>query len=106
MKPGNIMKTLAATQAAMSKAQKEIEASLFEGISGGGLVKLTVNGKNEAQSLVIDPSVLSEDVDTVAALFMAALNSAAVQRETMSKQKLKSAAGSLLPIGFNIPGLG
>lgn len=106
MKPGNIMKTLVAAQAAMAKAQKEIEVSEFEGSSGGGLVKIKINGKGEALDLIIDPAVLTEDAETVSDLVKAAFTSAANQREALSKQKLKDATGKLLPIGFNIPGLG
>lgn len=106
MKPGNIMQTLMAAQAAMSKAQKEIEASQFEGTSGGGLVKLEINGKGEALKLHIDSSVMTEDAETVADLVLAAFNAAAAQKEALSKDKLKGAAGKLLPVGFKIPGLG
>jgi len=99
------MKTLMAAQGAMSKAQKEIEQSHFEGSSGGGLVKLEINGKSEILTLVIDDAVMREDSATASELVIAAFNSASTKKEALSKEKLRLATGTLFPIGFKIPGL-
>ncbi len=53
---GNMMKQAQALQANMQKAQAEIAAMEVVGESGGGMVKITMNGKHEAKRVQIDPS--------------------------------------------------
>ena len=54
---GNMMKQAQMLQANMQKAQAEIAAMEVTGESGGGMVKVTMNGKHEAKRVQIDPSV-------------------------------------------------
>ena len=106
MKPANLIKTLKSAQQAMSNIQTELQSMKFEGTSGGGLVKLTINGKGEALAAFVDPAVLKEDGETVGDLFIAALNAANNQKHHIEKEKLKGVAGKLLPAGLSVPGLG
>ena len=53
---GNMMKQAQALQANMQKAQAEIAAMEVVGESGGGMVRITVNGKHEAKRVQLDPS--------------------------------------------------
>ena len=54
---GNMMKQAQALQANMQKAQAEIAAMEVVGESGGGMVKITMNGKHEATRVQLDPAV-------------------------------------------------
>jgi len=63
MKPNfnNLMKQAQAMQANMQKAQAEIANIEVIGESGGGMVKITMNGKHEVKRVQIEPSVSGED---------------------------------------------
>jgi len=58
---GNLMKQAQQLQANMQKAQAEIAAMEVTGESGGGMVKVTINGRHEAKRVQIDPSVPMDD---------------------------------------------
>ena len=54
---GNMMKQAQALQANMQKAQAEIAALEMTGEAGGGMVKITINGRHEARRVQIEPAV-------------------------------------------------
>ena len=58
---GGMMKKVQEMQAKMQEMQKELENKTVEAESGGGMVKVTMNGKQIVQSIDIDPSLLSSD---------------------------------------------
>src|SRR6188508_2551083 len=66
---GNMMKQAMALQANMKKAQDEIAAMEIVGESGGGMVKVTMNGKHEVKRVQIERHVGREP----AARFQASL---------------------------------
>ena len=72
-----ILKQAQKMQKEMSKQQEEIAAKIFEASSGGGMVSVKVNGKNELLELKIDPEVVDKnDVGMLQDLVMAAVNEA------------------------------
>ena len=74
-------------QKKMAEAQKKVEELEAEGTSGGGLVKVKINGKNIATSINIDESlILKDEKEILEDLIMAALNDA---RENVQKKLLK-----------------
>ena len=76
---GNMMKQAMALQANMKKAQEEIAAMEVIGESGGGMVKVTMNGKHEVKRVQIEPQVISEDREMLEDLIAAAINDAREQ---------------------------
>ena len=58
---GNMMKQAMALQANMKKAQDEIANMEVIGESGGGMVKVTMNGKHEVKRVQIETAGRSED---------------------------------------------
>ena len=56
-----IMKQAKAMQEKMAEMQKKIEETEIEGSSGGGAVKIVMNGKHEVKNLFIDPSIVNSD---------------------------------------------
>ena len=56
-----IMKQAKAMQDKMAEMQKKIEEQEVEGSSGGGVIKVLVNGKNEIKSLKIDPTLINAE---------------------------------------------
>ena len=101
---GNLMKQAQQMQANMQKAQEEIAAMEVTGESGGGMVKVTINGKHEAKRVQIDPSVPLDDREMIEDLVAAAFNDAAHRLEAMTQQKMSGLMGGMnLPAGLKLP---
>ena len=96
----NIYKQAQKMQKDMKRVQDELENLKIEGQSGGGIVKVVVNGKKEPLSVTIDDSILSEDRDMVEDLILAAMKNAFDNAEKESAEKMKSVTGGMP----NIPG--
>ena len=101
---GNLMKQAQQMQANMQKAQEEIAAMEVIGESGGGMVKVTMNGRHEAKRVQIDPAVPLDDSDMVEDLVAAAINDAVHKVEAASQQKMSGLMGGMnLPPGLKLP---
>jgi nucleoid-associated protein EbfC len=101
---GNMMKQAMALQANMKKAQDEIAAMEITGESGGGMVKVTMNGKHEVKRVQIEPAVASEDREMLEDLVAAAVNDAVNKVDAASQARMSSLmSGVNLPPGFKLP---
>ena len=70
---GEMMKQVQEMQARMQDMQAKLEQTTVTGQSGGGLVKVTLNGKGALESMAIDPSLLkAEEKEIVEDLIVAA----------------------------------
>jgi len=101
----NMLKQAQEMQTKMMDAQKKIEEIEAEGTAGGGLVKVSVNGKNHVTNVTIDPSLLIVDeVDILEDLVLAAHNDAKDKVQQKSADEMSSITGGLkLPPGFKMP---
>ena len=100
---GNIMKQAKEMQAKMAKAQEEIKLLTDEGSSGGGLVKVCINGEKEIISITIDEEILKEDKDVIEDLMLVAVNQAINNITKKTEDKMNAATGGMLGGGF--PGM-
>ncbi len=81
--------------------QQETENEEVEATSGGGAVKVVVNGKKELVSIKIDPDAVDpDDVETLEDLVKAAVNEGIGKADEMMSEKMGAITG-----GLNIPGL-
>jgi DNA-binding YbaB/EbfC family protein len=98
------MKQAQQLQANMQKAQAEIATMEVTGESGGGMVKVTINGRHEAKRVQIDPSVPLDDREMVEDLVAAAINDAVHRLEAASQEKMAGLMGGMnLPPGLKLP---
>ena len=104
---GNMSKMLQQAQE-MQKQIEEVQSQLsdmiIESESGGGLVSVKVNGKQEVLELTIDPEAMDEDKEMLDDLIISALNKALSKAQTDSQEKMNSVAGGMLG-GLKIPGM-
>jgi DNA-binding YbaB/EbfC family protein len=101
---GNLMKQAQQLQANMQKAQAEIAALEVTGESGGGMVKVTVNGRHEAKRVQIDPSVPLDDREMIEDLVAAAFNDAVHRLEAVTQERMAGLMGGMnLPAGLKLP---
>ena len=101
---GNLMRQAQQMQANLQKAQAELAALEVTGESGGGMVKVLMNGKHEVRRVTIDPSVAGDDRELLEDLVTAAINDAVHKVETTTQQKFAGMMGGMqLPPGFKLP---
>ena len=83
----------------LAKAQEELESMSVEGSAGGGVVRVTMTGKQEVTQVVIEPEA-AEDIDLLQDLVAAAVNDAFTRTQELAAEKMGAVTG-----GMNIPGL-
>src|SRR4249919_4254140 len=106
MKPGlgNLMKQAQQMQANMQKAQAELGQLEVQGESGGGMVRVTMNGRHEVRAVQIDAATLGDDKEMLEDLIAAAVNDAVRKVEAAVQEKMGALAGGMgLPPGFKLP---
>jgi DNA-binding YbaB/EbfC family protein len=99
-----MMKQASQLQSRMQQMQEELASLEVEGQSGGGLVKITVNGKFDTRAVKIDPSLLKpEDAEMLEDLIVAAFADAKGKAETQMQAKMQEITGGLpLPPGLKL----
>ena len=100
-----IKKQAKAMQEKMAEMQKKIEETEIEGSSGGGAVKIVMNGKHEVKNLFIDPSIVnSDEKEVLEDLIIAALNDVNKKIAENTNDQLGSISGGMgLPPGLKLP---
>lgn len=99
------LKQAQSMQGKMQEMQEKLEASEFEGKSGGGMVVLKVNGKGDLKSISIDKSIIdAEEKEMLEDLIVAAYNDGKSKADAASEDSMSGALGGLaLPPGFKLP---
>jgi DNA-binding YbaB/EbfC family protein len=88
-------------QAKLAKAQQELAELTVEGSSGGGAIKITIDGQQNIRSVTISPDVItSGDIEMLQDLVMTAVNEAIKKSQDMASSRLGN-----LTSGIKIPGL-
>jgi len=88
-------------QEKLAKAQEELGNTTLEASSGGGVVKVTINGQQEIQSVKISSEVVNpEDVELLEDLVLTAVSEAIAKSQELAAKQLGGLTG-----GLKIPGL-
>jgi DNA-binding YbaB/EbfC family protein len=96
-----LMKQAKKLEKAMADARESLGEVTVEGESGGGLVKVTMNGKCDVVKLTLDPKVIDpNDRSMLEDLLVAALNATAEKARAAADVHLQKASG-----GVRIPGI-
>lgn len=97
----NMMKQAQKIQEKIAEVQKDLVNRRVEASSGGGMVSVAANGKQEILSVKIDPSVVSlKDVEMLEDLVTAAVNEALRKSREIVNEEISKVTG-----GIKIPGL-
>ena len=98
---GNMMKQAQKLQSQMMKLQEELADKTVESSSGGGMVTVVANGRQQIVSIKIEDEVVDpEDVEMLQDLVLAAVNDALAKALEMVSSEMGKLTG-----GLNIPGL-
>jgi len=100
---GDILKQAQKMQEQLARIQEEAGNKTVEATSGGGMVTVIANGRQEILSIKIEKEVINpEDAEMLQDLIVAATNEALRKARDMMAEEMKGLGGSL---GLNIPGL-
>lgn len=99
---GSSMKALQQMQNKMVKMQEELQNSLFEGSSGGDVVKVSITGKFELVAIKLDPEVVdAEDIALLEDLVLVVCQDAFTKAaEAQVKMMEALTSGMKLPPGM------
>ena len=96
-----MMKQAQKLQSKMLKLQEEMAEKTVETSSGGGMVKVIANGKQQTLSIQLEKEVVDpEDIEMLQDLMLAAVNDALSKSQEMVSSEMSKLTG-----GLNIPGL-
>jgi DNA-binding YbaB/EbfC family protein len=102
---GQMMKQAQEMQSRMAEMQERLNQVEMSGASGGGLIKVTLNGKGEMKKISIDKSLMIPDeVEVLEDLILAATNDAKARVEAHLAEEMSKVTGGLkLPGGMKLP---
>jgi len=104
---GNMSKLLKQAQEMQKQienVQSQLSDLIIEAESGGGMVAVKVNGKQEVIELTLDPEAMEEEKEMLEDLIISALNKALSKAQSASQEKMNSVTGGMMS-GLNIPGI-
>jgi DNA-binding YbaB/EbfC family protein len=88
-------------QAKLAKAQQELAEMTVEVSSGGGAIKIVIDGQQRIRSVTISPEVINaEDAEMLEDLVMTAVNEAIQKSQELAASQLSSLTG-----GLKLPGM-
>ena len=99
-----MMKKVGEMQARLKQVQEELERMEVDGQSGGGLVKITLDGKGTIKKVQIDPSLAKVDeLEILEDLIVAAAADAKSKADANMQAKMAEVTGGLpLPPGMKL----
>ncbi|MGD1971235.1 MAG: YbaB/EbfC family nucleoid-associated protein [Desulfobacterales bacterium] len=98
---GNMMKQAQKLQSKMLKMQEELAEKTVESSSGGGMVRVVANGRQQVVSIHIEKEVVDpDDIEMLQDLVLAAVNDSLAKAQEMVSGEMSKLTG-----GLNIPGL-
>lgn len=109
MDMSEILKKAQELQEKMKNAETELTSIKVEGVSGGGMVKVVANGKQEIINIEIEPEVINiKEKEFLEEMIAAAVNEAIKQAKEAASKTMQDKAGNMFgnALGdFKIPGL-
>ena len=100
-----LMKQAQQMQSKMQEMQAKLETTEVTGEAGAGLVKVTLNGRNDLRAISIDPKLIDpSDAEMLQDLIVAAHRDAKSKIEAISAEELQKVTGGMqLPAGMKLP---
>lgn len=102
---GQMLKQAQEMQSKMAELQERLAEQELEGVAGGGMVKVIMNGKGEMRRVKIDPDLADpNDIEVLEDLIVAAAGDAKAKVEACTQEEMQKVAGGLnLPAGLKLP---
>jgi hypothetical protein len=98
-----VMKQAQEMQQKMAAVQNELAQKTINAESGGGIVRVTANGRQQILRITIEKEAINPaDAEMLEDLIVAGVNKALEESQKMAQEEMKKATARMLP---NIPGL-
>jgi DNA-binding YbaB/EbfC family protein len=97
---GKLLKQAQKMQRSIESLQTQMEAKEIDVTSGGGAVKVKINGAGKFLSLQLDPEFLKEDAKLVSDTLLAAIQDAAKQAKEYNESEMQKVTSA-----FQMPGM-
>lgn len=97
---GKLLKQAQKMQRSIETLQAQLEAKEIEVTSGGGAVRLKINGAGKFLALTLDPEFLKEDAKLVSDTLLVAIQDAAKQAKEYNDAEMQKVTSA-----FQMPGL-
>ena len=98
---GKLVKQAQKMQRGIEALQTQLNAKEIEVTSGGGAVKIKINGSGKFLAVALDPEFLKEDAKLVSDAVLTAVQDAAKQSKEYNEAEMEKVTGA-----FQMPGLG
>ncbi|MDE2229205.1 MAG: YbaB/EbfC family nucleoid-associated protein [Alphaproteobacteria bacterium] len=102
---GQMLKQAQQMQARMQEMQERLAAIEVTGVSGGGMVTVTLTGKGDVKKIKLDKSIVDPaETEVLEDLIVAAFNDARARVERHVTEETEKLTGGLkLPPGMKLP---
>ncbi len=97
---GKLLKQAQKMQRSIESLQTQLEAKEIDITSGGGAVKIKVNGAGKFVALSLDPELLKEDAKLVSDTLLTAIQDAAKQAKDYNDSEMQKVTSA-----FQMPGM-
>ena len=97
---GKLLKQAQKMQKSIESLQGQMEAKVIDITSGGGAVKVTINGAGKFLALELDPEFLKEDSKLVSETLLTAIQDAAKQAKEFNDAEMQKVTSA-----FQMPGM-
>lgn len=95
-----MLKQAAKMQKQIEVLQQELEKKELDVSSGGGAVKIKVNGQGKFVALSLDPEFLKEDAKVVSETVLGAVQEAAAKAKALNESEMQKVTAA-----FQMPGM-
>jgi DNA-binding YbaB/EbfC family protein len=103
---GDMVRQVARMRKDMEAAQEDLKSRYVEAEAGGGLIDVTVNGRQDLVKITIDPKALGkgtpDDVSLLEDLIIAAVSQGMEKSRALMKEEMEKVTGGL---GGLLPGM-
>ena len=100
----NLISQAKKMQEKMKETQEALKKIEVEGVSGGNVVRVTMNGDGELKKIFLDQALLKESKEIMEDLIVAAHNDAKSKLKKKTSDEISKVTGGInLPPGFKLP---